>query len=265
MAKMRMLKKIIYFDETSAIDLLQIMKKGKFTRTLETAKTLSGNLGADADAKADLGNGGISFLAEKLSGLSVGAGGSMNGVGKIQGSRISKTLLENSLLYDFLTEVEIRKRNFILDIDEGFKLSVPKGSMTYYAIIAPLTEMMDGNQAIDDTDISVAVSKMNSGIRNSKGYYELIGERDSETRVFRFNINSFRNNYRIQDLRKMELCLYSLRVGETQLSELNFETEFDIEDDDTDIEFKGFTEGKGKNKVEDKVVPVYDVLLAGIK
>ena len=36
------LKKIIYFDETSAIDLLQIEKKGNFNQTIELVNEVSG-------------------------------------------------------------------------------------------------------------------------------------------------------------------------------------------------------------------------------
>lgn len=60
----------------------------------------------------------------------------------------------------------------------------------------------------------MTVSKMNQGIRNTKGYYELIGTKEKneddsnrkvvDKRIFRFNIDSFKNNYRIQDLRKMK-------------------------------------------------------------
>ncbi|MBD4420690.1 hypothetical protein GUG91_11275, partial [Xanthomonas citri pv. citri] len=72
------------------------------------------------------------------------------------------------------------------------------------------------------------VSKMNEAIRSIKGYFELIGTRGNENRVFRFNIESFKNNYRIQDLKFMNLTLYSVLVGEISKENLNYDKEFDL-------------------------------------
>ena len=72
--------------------------------------------------------------------------------------------------------------------------------------------------------------------------------------------------YRIQDLRRMNLNLYSIYVGETYMSELNFEKEFDLNSDKTELDFQGFSNKKADEKViSDEIVPVYDVILAGVK
>ena len=87
-----------------------------------------------------------------------------------------------------------------------------------------------------------------------------------DKRIFRFNIDSFKNNYRIQDLRRMNLNLYSIYVGETYMSELNFEKEFDLNSDKTELDFQGFSNKKADEKViSDEIIPVYDVILAGVK
>ena len=83
----------------------------------------------------------------------------------------------------------------------------------------------------------------------------------------RFNIDSFKNNYRLQDLRRMNLTIYSIYVGDTKLSDLNFETEFELESKKNELNFKGFAsdvEGSDKSNI-DKIIPVYDVILAGVK
>ena len=38
-------RKIIYFDETSAVDLLQVRQKGHLTRTEETIRSMTGKIG----------------------------------------------------------------------------------------------------------------------------------------------------------------------------------------------------------------------------
>lgn len=267
------LKKVVYFDETSAMDLLQIEKKGNFNKTVELVTSTSGGAEGDAKVSAELGKqSAMKLLFEKVTGASGTLQGSAGFNGSFQGERLAKTILENSLLYDFLDTVEFRKKKPLINIVDGYKLSIEKDSMTYYAMISPLTEMMEGNQLIDDTsDITMTISKMNSGIKGSKGYFDLVGEKGNETRVFRFNIESFKNNYRIQDLRKMNLTLYSICVGETTIAELKFETEFELDEERNEIEFQGFGNEKDKTDEEEEKgiktnkVPVYDVILAGVK
>lgn len=270
------LKKIIYFDETSAIDLLQIEKKGNFNQTIELVNEVSGEADTEVNASAAVGKqSAIKAVFEKLTGLSASVEGQVGLSGTVHGGRIAKTLLENTLLYDFLDTVEFRKRKPLIDIVDGYKLAIDKESMTYFAMIAPITEMMEGNQRVDE-EITMTVSKMNQGIRNTKGYYELIGTKeksegdstssDVDKRIFRFNIDSFKNNYRIQDLRKMKLNLYSIYVGEIYMSELNFEKEFDLNSDKTELDFEGFGNQNPKKKNSpDEIIPVYDVILAGVK
>lgn len=141
------LKKIIYFDETSAIDLLQIEKKGNFNQTIELVNETSGGIDADAKVSASVGKqSAVKAVFEKLTGMSGSAEGQFGLSGTIHGERIAKTLLENTLLYDFLDTVEFRKRKPLIDIVEGYKLSIDKESMTYFAMIAPITEMMEGSR-----------------------------------------------------------------------------------------------------------------------
>lgn len=270
------LKKIIYFDETSAIDLLQIEKKGNFNQTIELVNEVSGGANGEINASVAAGKqSAVKTFFEKVTGLSASFDGQVGTSGNVHSGKIAKTLLENTLLYDFLDTVEFRKRKPLIDISDGYKLTIDKESMTYFAMIAPITEMMEGNQRVDE-EITMTVSKMNQGIRNTKGYYELIGTKEKneddskrkvvDKRIFRFNIDSFKNNYRIQDLRKMKLNLYSIYVGETYMSELNFKEEFDLNSEKTELDFEGFGSQRLKeNNTPDEIIPVYDVILAGVK
>ncbi|MBM7837113.1 hypothetical protein JOC54_000344 [Alkalihalobacillus xiaoxiensis] len=266
----RSLKKVVYFDETSAMDLLQIEKKGSFKKTVELITNAGGTVKGNSEVTTEVGKqGAMKLLFEKAIGASGTFHAGLGTNGSFQGERIAKTILENSLLYDFLDTVEFRKKNPLIDISDNYKLSIENDSMTYYAMIAPITEMMEGNHQIDDTsDITMTISKMNSVIRNSKGYFDLVGENKTDKRVYRFNIESFKNNYRIQDLRKMNLTLYSIHVGETTIADLKFETEFEINEEKTELQFQGFgnkQNTKVPDKENEKKIPVYDVLLAGVK
>ncbi|EHV0691758.1 DUF6414 family protein [Listeria monocytogenes] len=265
------LKKIIYFDEKSAMDLLQIEKKGNFNKTIELITATDGKADGSVKVQGEIGKQGfLNKLFQHGIGLSASAGAELGIEGSVEGHRIATTILENSLLYDFLTTVESKRGKQLLDISEGYKLIIDKSSMTYYATVAPIAEMLEGNQYLDDTSgISMAMSKMNTGIKSTKGYFDLIGKKtignSEETRVYRFNIDSFKNNYRIHDLKKMDLKLYSIYVGQTTLEELDFETEFDLVEEQNETDFSGILKEKKTKENNKNILSVYDVFLAGVK
>ncbi|EHU3551943.1 hypothetical protein KY510_002957 [Listeria monocytogenes] len=253
------------------MDLLQIEKKGNFNKTIQLITAADGKAEADVKAEGEIGKQGLlNKLFQHAMGLSASVKADFGIEGSVEGHRIATTILENSLLYDFLSTVENKRGKQLLEISEGYKLIIDKSSMTYYATVAPIAEMLEGNQYLDDSSgISMAMSKMNTGIKSTKGYFDLIGKKTIEdredTRVYRFNIDSFKNNYRIHDLKKMNLKLYSIYVGQTTLEELDFETEFDLGEEKNETEFSGFINEK-KTKANNKNnLSVYDVFLAGVK
>lgn len=69
--------------------------------------------------------------------------------------------------------------------------------MIYFVIIIFIVSMFEGSKYLDEEELLFDVLKMNEVIRSIKGYFELIGIRGNENRVFRFNIEFFKNNYRI--------------------------------------------------------------------
>lgn len=262
---MNAIKKVIYFDESTAMDFLQIESKGKLTKTTELMSNLEGGIDTQLSGEFSIGkNSALKTIFEKMSGLSGNANISSKGSTAIQGNRIAKTILENSLLYDFIDTVELRKKNYLVDITENYTLEISENSMSYFAMIAPISEMMEGSQSIEGMEnVSMSFSKLNSGIREIKGYFELLGYNKEHKieRIFRFNINSFKNNYRIHDLTKMTLKLYSIKVGETTISDLDFESQFNLRSNH--LSFSALLEDGKDDK--DMKYPVYDVILAGVK
>ena len=68
---MSTLKKVIYFDESTAIDFLQIESKGKLTKTTELMTTLEGETDVAIDAEGSIGkNSALKTIFEKMTGLS---------------------------------------------------------------------------------------------------------------------------------------------------------------------------------------------------
>lgn len=64
---------------------------------------------------------------------------------------------------------------------------------------------------------------------NAKGYYELLAvDSQANKKVVRFNLDGFRNNYKLNDLEKMNLTLYGIKVGECIEENLSFEKELTV-------------------------------------
>lgn len=264
------LRKIVYFDENSAVDFLQVFHKGKLSETIKTINTLAGNFDGEVSGGVEAGKEGVSKMIDAITGISGKGKAGLDLGGKWDRNKVKTTLIENSVLYDFIKSVN-RQRHQTIEILTDYQLKILPDTLTYYASFAPLTEMMEGESKIDP-DISLKIDKMYSAIKALKGYFEVIGTRKSnEEVIFRFNLNSFKNNYRLQDLTKMSLLVYAIKVGEEKKSDLNFNKEFNNFDSSIDendfLGFSGITVETtiAEEKNYEITLPVYDVYLAGVK
>lgn len=100
-------------------------------------------------------------------------------------------------------------------------------------MLSPYMSMLQSKNGIrinNMPDMSIAIDRFDNSLRNAKGYYELIGVSSKQkTRVvFRFNLEAFRNNYKISDLTKMDLIIYAIKVGRITADKLDIQSELDI-------------------------------------
>ena len=161
------------------MDLLQIEKKGNLTKTVQLMHDEKGSASGESKVNMEFGKqSAVKQIFDSLLGMSASASASAGINGNITGERVAKTILENTLIYDFLDTVEFRKKKTIIDISEGFKLNIQQDTMTYFATITPIASMFEGSKHLDEEELSFDVSKMNEAIRSIKGYFELIGTRE---------------------------------------------------------------------------------------
>lgn len=260
------MKKIVYFDEESATDYLQIFRGGNLEKTTELLRETTKN--ADVNAGADVGVNGNKSLSGFFSAL-LGFNGSIDvkttaGAG-IQTSNLAKSILQNTILTDFLDNAKKDPSSIIKFND--YKLEVEKDSLTYIVMISPFMSMISGSSALDEAEeYDLAIDKVDETLKLAKGYYEFVGQRNMKKEadvIFRFNINAFKNNYRITDIRKMDLIMYAVQVGSAYLDELKFNNEFELKVSNSNPYFKpeDINNGqKGSLKLK-----VFDVLLAGVE
>ena len=63
-------------------------------------------------------------------------------------------------------------------------------------------------------ELGVDLARLDEALAGAKGYYELVGEDgNGGTRILRFNIKAFRNNYGLTDLGRMRLIYHGILVG----------------------------------------------------
>lgn len=250
--------KVVYFDEDSVTDYVQIVSGGALEKTAELLREGKKGIEGDASAKGSFGT-----VLAALLGIKVSASAEVDVEASFNSSKMVKNIVKNTILTDFLSIVRKDEKN--ISRFEGYEISAPKESVTYVALISPYLSMLKGGASIPAGEFNIALEKLDSTLKNAKGYYEFLGTKAGKKVIFRFNIKAFRNNYKATDLMKMDVAIYAIKVGKSMLSKLNFDNEFDIETTGAkdNPAYDGFD--KKKSSQEDELLEVYDVLLAGVE
>ena len=265
--------KIVYFDEESVTDYVQIVAGGSMEKTTELLKSREAS---EEQTVGVTGTGGISGVFKALLGWEAKASADISGNLAFNGSKIAKNIVKNTILTDFLSildeETLSTKRaskmpKGAIKKFTGYTISAQKDSLSYMVMVAPYLSMLKSGSTIPAGEFSIAIEKFDSALRSAKGYYEFIGTKGRSRIVLRFNINSFRNGYTISDLLKMNLSIYAIKVGKTTLEMLDVSKELDmnvsiIPKDNPSYESQS---GETENASTSQVLDVFDVLLAGVE
>lgn len=256
--------KVIYFDESSVTDYMQIINNGnlkKFTELVDDfAVEGKGEVKAGLEVSSDAST--ITKLFKVLTGASYNVGANADlGLSKKR-DKLVKNILENTILSDFLEE--IGKGNEDIEILKGYSISPVPKSFSHLRLAAPYLKILREGESpvIGDNNFTIDISKLESALKEGRGYYEFIGDSEEKKIIIRFNNNTFRNNYTMADIIKMQLVYYAVKVGNTSLDELSFDKEFEFDTDKYD-EIQ-LTDNPDKTRKSNQTYDVYDVLLAGV-
>lgn len=265
--------KIIYFDESFVADYMQIMAGGELKKTTEFVTEVNSEASTSATASLEISTEkkGLPKLFSFLSGISgkVGTSGEID-YSKSQ-DKLAKNILENTLLADFVALLEgdkKRSRNKRCSGIEVFnKITVyPEvNTFSYFMLIAPFLQMLDGKIPLkldDGQKYELDLSKIENAINKGRGYYEFIAQVQGIEKVLRFNLSSFRNNYTMSDLPKMQLTYYAIKVGKIDKKDLQVEKEFEF--GANKISKRADYAGISEEIKETNMLDVYDVVLAGV-
>ena len=235
--------KIVYFDEYSAMDLLNIEHGGmQDTSAVDVQKT---NKSVEGKLLTEIG------IGKKLFGLAKAYGeiSGTAGFGRANEKTIEVTI-SNTVLTDYLS---VSETEIVTKLD-NYKVYPEEKSMTYMKLFAPYLKFVDSDE------LPFNIEDLGDILDEGKGYYELIGENkndSSDKNIFRFNIKAFRNNYGLVDLSKMDLVFHAIKVGEASLDSLNAENEFKTNEEVVTVD------DILENPAND-LCNIYDVILAGV-
>lgn len=236
--------KIVYFDEQSARDYVDVINGGHLDWNTEEDKERIAKIIAEIDAEVGSGFSLLSWLKASISGKTSG-----------EYDREAKTAigtkLTNTLLTDFIT-LASKDKNIIKFTDVVY---APINSISLYKMYSPYTII------VPKDDIPIDLEKLNEALETARGYYEMLLYSENPSRsVLRLNAKAFRNNYNLSDLTKMKLVYYSVKVGVCDVAKLDMSKEFDFSRKvPTAEEVVGEEKANTTNNLD-----VYDVILAGV-
>ncbi|WP_273117724.1 DUF6414 family protein [Actinomyces dentalis] len=240
--------KIVYFDEESVSDLLDIVAGGKETSSKELSKKRAAEIEAEASAKAAAKFNWLPFF-----GGSAEASAAANA--SIIGHSILNKTLSNTILTDYLSKIgELKGVERLADLT----VSARNGSAAYMKMYTPYFAMLK----LDEVPVNLA--ELDNALLSAKGYYELLGQSaDGSKCILRFNIQAFRNNYGLVDLGRMRLVFHGIQVGEATESSLTMQAEMAPKSDPAPL--TGLDIVDGTSTEPSTLLDVYDVILAGIE
>ena len=281
------LSKVVYFDEDSATDYVQIIQGGELKQTMELLETTVDSGDTEIDTGASVG---ISKLFSQLIGFGARASLDSNLKTGFQDNNLIRNILQNTILTDFLSIVSDKhsseNEESSIKVLENYMIKVVENSLGFVIMLSPYMSMVkDGMNSVvnksSNLDFDIDFGELENAIRMAKGYYEFIGESNSDIEspkiVLRFNIDTFKNNYRVSDLVMMDLVLFAIKVGKTTFGKMSIEgaiwESLTTNEKDGMINSPNYVndvlDNESSNReipVEDKIeLEVYDVILAGIK
>lgn len=266
------LKKIVYFDEESALDWLDQKNDGRMEEINKDIIQKGKSILGEAEVE---GAAGFGYL---LNALKFRAKASVKGNYLREGTTVIEKTVSNTILTTFTKYINPEyEDSFSDEIEqlENFNLSLINNSFTYFKTITPIFKLFPSQISIDDNNLnemnidSLDLSNFDELIDNLKGYFEFRAQNEitGENKIVRFNSDSLRNNYRLTDFLSMNLVMYGIKVGRGTLSQFDIKNSFDTNEEvHTEVLLEDFdNDEQTEAKIPPNTMEIIDIILAGIE
>ncbi len=238
--------KVIYFDESTAQDYIDIVNGGRLDWSKEENKEKIAKILAEIEAEAQAGFNVISFIKAMMS-------SNVNTSASNDISRVFETTLKNTLLTDYIS---VASKDSNVKKFENSGVYAPNNSISMYRMYSSYLTIVPDNQ------MPINMEKLNEALLGERGYYAmLLANETNPTCVLRFNVKAFKNNYNLVDLSKMRLTYYGVKVGSCTEEQLNIEKEFEYYPKQSLLSAESIIDGTIE---EQRELEVYDIVLAGV-
>ena len=157
--------KVVYFDNSSAIDYLNIYNGGQRIQTDEEIQKNTEELTTKANARISAKLGWLPFFSANAE---AGIDAEINS----NDNSLVKTTISNTILTDFIEKSSNDSR---LIKFEGYKLRAYKNSITFFKMFTPYLKMTKSD--IQSDGVTFDLAKIDESFESGKGYYELIAEK----------------------------------------------------------------------------------------
>lgn len=156
--------KIVYFDEDSVTDYVQIVAGGTLEKTTEllNSSDLSEEQKADVSAK-----GGIGGVFKALLGWEASASGEVSAGLALNRNKMVKNIVKNTILTDFLHIIDENENKSASKTTrgaikkfEGYVISAEKDSLSYMVMVSPYLSMLRSGSSIPAGDFNIAIDKL---------------------------------------------------------------------------------------------------------
>lgn len=139
--------KIVYFDEDSVTDYVQIVAGGELENTTELLKSRDAQEAQSVQAN---GKVGISGIFKALLGWEAGASADVSAGLSFNSSKMVKNIVKNTILTDFLKTIEdvsqgrtnSRLPKGTIKQFKGYKISAVEDSLSYMVMVSPYLSML---------------------------------------------------------------------------------------------------------------------------
>ncbi|MCI2171559.1 DUF6414 family protein [Schleiferilactobacillus perolens] len=264
-------KKLVFFDEQAALDLLTMTEGGSVENVIKKVK----NIAASVEATGEAGVSLWSALKIRISGNT-----------KANVTDLAETQVKSTILTNFLELVEKLKNSDEVQLVDlkTTKLYLTDDSAAYFRTLSRYLRMVkDVNLLSEDMDTaeeqknvqtlrSFNLSNMDEILDEATGYYQFIGvttENETKESIIRFNYEGIRNNYKLTDLTKMDLRLIGIKVGNVGSLDISLTSDV-LKSDENGEDYSGrdFIEENKKSDDDSETTKRYDVIdvvIAGVK
>ncbi|MDA1634479.1 DUF6414 family protein [Bacillus cereus] len=252
------MRKIIYFDEGSATDVLLIEHGGQISSIDEKKGTVS----LKGEAKGELSAGASTgFLNIVKAAFNTKASANISRSKDI----LATKTVTNTILTDFVLLKDKLVQKGTIEILEGYTVTALKDSFAFMKMYAPYMKLFrEGSEMIAELK-DLNLQNVDEILKSAKGYYEMVANNAQEEIILRFNINAFKNAYMLTDLPKMKLTYIAVEVGECNKDDLVMQNELLATPSVESLDIFSIMSNDPSSQFESNIkLKLYDVILAGI-